>query len=530
MSSHVYVVDSALKRTQIKVTPGTYLRDVLADACKAKKVDPESYTLKTQTGKAVDLSQPFRLSGLASGAKLQLTQASRSTGVVNVALQLPESEGGGRFTDKFPSTTSLWQVLRKFEDGVAGQAQRKHNFTKRSVKLPSNQPSGSGNLEYEAPELNIMGRSIEGLSALQQTLSQLCFNSSSVLIRLSFKKSGRPLEEATEEMKQYFSAAEADAAVESSSSVTQEVRGAHAGPDGKMESRPNADAENAALPAEGEAGPEPAEPDDRDTPMVDGPYEGAAPNDVLASSSETQPGTTNPQVPETSNKINGISVYRPPSSSTPAAALQQDDPTVFEPTIEGAKAHQASLERAGRNKRLKSDKELEEEEQARQEALSKVREVVIRVRYPDQSQIETTVTPAETCADLYAKVQGTLRHADQPFELRAPDSKNQNALLPNTPTKRLVRDCGFRGKVLVTMGWAQATDPKARLEKCLNDEYAGAAQEMKVNLQTQQAAGEASHRAAMANQSGGQASGSGSGKGKGDLESRLKKLVGFGKK
>jgi tether containing UBX domain for GLUT4 len=41
---------------------------------------------------------------------LQLTQASKSPGVVSVALQLPESEGGQRLNDKFASNTSLWLV------------------------------------------------------------------------------------------------------------------------------------------------------------------------------------------------------------------------------------------------------------------------------------------------------------------------------------------------------------------------------------------------------------------------------------
>ncbi|CAK3850414.1 Hypothetical predicted protein [Lecanosticta acicola] len=527
MASHVYVVDSAFKRTQIKVTPSKYLREVLEEACKAKKVNPESYALKTDKGKTVDLSQPFRLSGLSAGAKLQLTQASRSVGVVNVALQLPENEGGSRFSDKFPSSTTLWQILRKFEDGVAGQAQRKLNLTQRAV--PSNQSSGSGRLEYEAPQLDIMGRNLTGVKELQQTLSQLGYNSSSVLLRLSFKSSGQPLDEAMKEIEEYFSITQTEGVAESSSSASQEAKGAHAMPDGSMGSVPDASADNAGMLVEGAAGPEPAEPDARDSPMIDAPTAEPVTDDVIASSSETQPGTVNPEPTQsTSNKINGISVYRPPSSSTPAAALQQDDPAVFQPTIEGAKAHQASLERAGRNTRLKSDKELEEEEKVRQEALSRVKEVTVRVRYPDQSQIETTLTADDTCADLYNKVQGTLRHSSEPFELRTYGDKNQNLLLPNSSSKRLVRDFGFKAKILVTMGWAQEASSKARLEKCLNDQYASAAQEMKVNLQTQQAASEASHRAAMAKPES--KSEGGSGKGKGDLESKMKKFLGFGKK
>ena len=121
--SNVYVIDSSFKRTQIKVTPSKPLREILEEACKTRKLNPEGFTLKGANNKTLDLSQPFRLSGLSAGAKLQLVQASRSPSVVSVALQLPESEGGGRLSDKFPSSTSLWLVLRKYEDGVAGAAQ-----------------------------------------------------------------------------------------------------------------------------------------------------------------------------------------------------------------------------------------------------------------------------------------------------------------------------------------------------------------------------------------------------------------------
>lgn len=202
MASTLFVLDSAFKRTTVKVTPGTHMRDVLEEACKARKWSPESYALKTATNKTVDLSQPFRLSGLAGGAKLTLIQASRSPSVVNVALQLPEREGGGRLSDKFPSTTSLWLVLRKYEDAVAGQPPRKLNLTQRGV-APS-QSAGSGRLEYEQPCLHLMGRNLESFVDLQKTLAQLGLNSGSVLIRLSFRSMGQPLEEAMQEIEQHF--------------------------------------------------------------------------------------------------------------------------------------------------------------------------------------------------------------------------------------------------------------------------------------------------------------------------------------
>ena len=53
MASNVFVVDASFKRTQVKVTPGKYLREILEEACRGRKLNPEEYTLKTQNNKPV---------------------------------------------------------------------------------------------------------------------------------------------------------------------------------------------------------------------------------------------------------------------------------------------------------------------------------------------------------------------------------------------------------------------------------------------------------------------------------------------
>lgn len=519
MASNVFVVDSSIKRTQVKVTPGKYLREVLEEACKSRKLNPEEYTLKTQNNKTLDLAQPFRLSGLSAGAKLQLTQASKSPGVVSVALQLPESEGGGRLSDKFPSSTSLWLVLRKYEDAVAGSSSKKLNLTQRGVPTSS---SGAGRLMYEQPCLHLLGRNLETFTDLQKTLAQLGLNGGSALIKLTFKTTETPLEDAMKEMSEYFNSIDTVPAG-LGSSVSQGPAGAHTSPDGTMESVPDAAAENAAVPTEDEAKQEPIE----DASIVEGVTAQTAENDVIASSSETAPLPDIPEDTPPSNTINGISVYRPPTSSTPAAALHNDDPAVFEPTIDHAKSHQAALQQAGKNKRLLSDKELEEQEVARQEKLASVQSVVVRVRYPDQSQIETTVYASETAADLYAKVMDTLAAAPEPFELRYTASK-AHEILPNSSSQRLVRDFGFRGKVLVTLVWSPDASLRAREGPSLKEEYRRHATELKVELATQQAEGESAHRTAMQKLDK-QPEEAGQGK-KEDLESKMKKFLGFKKK
>lgn len=516
MASNVFVVDSSFKRTQVKVSPSMPLKEVLDEACRSRKLKPEEYMLKTQNNKTVDLSQPFRLSGLTAGAKLQLTQASRSTGVVSMALQLPDGvEGGGRrVQDKFPSSTSLWLVLRKYEDGVAGSGQRL-NLTQRGV--PSSESHGAGRLLYEQPCIHVMGRSLETFEDLQKTLAQLGLNNGSVMMRLTFKSSEQPLEEAMREITGYFTSVESvPAGTHEDSTQADARRGQHGPVDTTM---PDASAENAAAPEEGVAGKEP----NKDLTAQDGPTAPVVENDVLASSSETAAQAT----PPPSNSINGIAVYRPPSSSTPAAAQMPDDPAVFEPSIDQARAHQAAIARNTRNQRLASDKELEEQEAARREQLANVQSVQVRVRYPDQSMIETTVYASETAADLYDKVQGTLAAQDEGFELRCLGPKGQQTV-PKSPQQRLVRDLGFKGKVLVTLAWAPGASLKARQGPSLKEEYRSRAKELKVDLASQQAQGQQAHKEAMAKPESEKAEGKK--KGGGDVEAKMKKFLGFGRK
>ena len=517
MASHVFVLDSSFKRTQVKVAPGKYLREVLEEACKSRKLDPEEYTLKTQNNKALDLSQPFRLSGLSAGAKLQLVQASKSPGVVSVALQLPDSEGGQRLNDKFPSNTSLWLVLRKFEDAVAGSSSKQLNLTQRGIPTGN---QGEGRLVYEHPCLHLLNRNLESFSDLQKTFAQLGLNGGSVLIKLSYKKTECPLEEAMKEISDFFTSIDTvPAGIGSSASQSREEAQANgAMPDTIMDSTP--------VPAEAEAEPEPSE----DVTASEWPTTQPVEDDVMASSSQTeiQP-EPQPQSPELENiepptTINGISVYRPPSSSTPAAALMEEDPAVFEPNIDHAKSHQANLQQAGKNKRLLSDKELAEIENTRQQNLASIQSVIVRVRYPDQSQIETTIYASETAADLYAKVMDTLAAAPEPFELRYTGTKGHE-VIPNSGSKRLVRDLGFKGRVLVTLVWSPEASVQAQRGPSLKEEYRKHATDLKVELASQQVQGEAAHRTAMQKPESKPAK-----KEPADLETKMKRFLGFAKR
>ncbi|KAK4951754.1 hypothetical protein LTR10_009673 [Elasticomyces elasticus] len=492
------------RRTAVKVTPATLLQSVLVQACQAKKLDPALYTLKTAANKSVDLSQQFRLSGLSAGAKLQLVQASRSAGVVNIAIQLPDVEGG-RLSDKFPSTTSLWLILRKFEDGVAGSGKRL-NLTQRGV-----QPEGAsaGTLLYETPSVSVENRKYEGFEELQKTLGELGYNGGNVLLKVSFRSTQQPLEEAMKEIGGFFTATKDEGAMEGVVS-----------PQAEMPKDAEVD----------EGGGVPMSEDDMPAPNPSSEAEPQPSSSQADPPQQQQSDENTPPPPATSSTTNRISVYRPPTNGTPVAALAPDDPSAFEPTIDHARLHQATLGTRGQNQRLKSDKELEELEATKQQHLATVQNVRVRVQYPDEHIIETVFAASATAAELYETVRSTLRGPGEAFELRWFGPKGRLESLPDSGTKRLVRDLGFRGGVKVTLVPAADAGVEAKRNLCLNEEHMSLARELKVELAEQRDDGEAAHKEAMAKP---EANGSGKGKGKasgGDVEAKMKKFLGFGGK
>ncbi|KAK3633922.1 hypothetical protein LTR56_015531 [Elasticomyces elasticus] len=502
--STLFVVDSSARRTAVKVTPATLLQSVLVQACQAKKLDPALYTLKTAANKPVDLSQQFRLSGLSAGAKLQLVQASRSAGVVNIAIQLPDNESG-RLSDKFPSITSLWLILRKFEDGVAGSG-KKLNLTQRGV-----QPEGAsaGTLLYETPSVSAENRKYEGFEELQKTLGELGYNGGNVLLKISFRRTEQPLEEAMKEIGGFFTATKEEGAMEGVVSPQAEV------------------------PKEAEVdgdGGVPMSEDDIPAPNPSSEPE-PQPSSSQTDSPQQQQSDENTPPPPSSSTTNRISVYRPPSNGTPAAALAPDDPSAFEPTIDHARLHQATLGTRGQNQRLKSDKELDEIEATRQQHLATVQNVRVRVQYPDEHIIETNFAASATSAELYETVRSTLRGPSETFELRWFGPKGRLESLPDSGTKRLVRDLGFRGGVKVTLVPAADASDEAKKNLMLKEEHMSQAQELKVELAEQRDEGEAAHKEAMAKPEGKDGGkGKGRANGGGDVEAKMKKFLGFGGK
>ncbi|KAE9381509.1 hypothetical protein N431DRAFT_425082 [Stipitochalara longipes BDJ] len=472
MASQVYVLDSSARRATIKVTPGKYLTDVLEEACAKLGYKASNYSLK-HNNKPVDISRTFRQSGLSPGAKLELIFASRSPSVVSVALQLPQSLASsapnGRLVDKFASDTSLWLILRKFES--TGEANL--NFTARGVTQLETGASGAGRIFYEQPVLNVVGRELSTLEDLQKTLAQLGLNSGTTLIRLEFKKTERPLEDAMAQIGQYFKEEEvpqASAPGESSDAAPKEVDTITAAiarlP--SVEPTITKDVEMNSVDASERTSADP-------TPYPETIGDAPLPIPVTPSK-RPAPESGEEQVLGPDQRP--LFVFSPPTNDTPKAVLVPHNEDDFEPTIAHAKLHQSRLLNNTQNKRLLSDAETEQQEAEKAAKLANTKEVSIKVRFPDQSTIVSTFTAQETCAKLYTFVNGVIAAEDQPFKLVWISKGPQ--MVPKDEKKELIKDLGFEGRMLVNFVWDDAASEGARKAPTLKPQYVQSAKEVHV--------------------------------------------------
>ena len=411
----------------------------------------------------------MRLAGLVSGAKLELAQASRSPSVVSVALQIPDTEAKGfsnRIVDKFASNTTVWMILRQFES-LVGPPSR--NFTGRSTPVSSVNGSGGGRLHYETPVIQVMGRELSSLPELQSTLAQLGFNHGSALLRLTFRTTQTPLEDALHEIGQYFTTAEKldDSTVEKGLSgegqeatpSTEEVEAS--------ESRTSTNSASEAQPSTTQAL----------TSL--GSDLGATISPGASSHSDTP-----------RNLPRDITIFSPTSSNTPKAAQQPFNEKDYEPTVDHAKLHQSRLAAAGTNKRLLSDAEISAQAEAKANQSANVQQVQIKVRFPDQMQALSTFSRADTAKSLYGFVRSIIVHEHEPFELRFSAANGFKTVpIDSEDDPRLIGQLGMVGRVLVNMIWAGDASIEARTSSVLKAKYGQKAQVIEAN-EVQDVAGE----------------------------------------
>ncbi|PKS06407.1 hypothetical protein jhhlp_007155 [Lomentospora prolificans] len=453
MSSHVVVMSSSARSTKVKVTPGTYMSDVLAQACQSLNVSG-NFILKHKQ-RTVDLSVPFRIAGLPSGAKLDLVVQSKSPAPVTVAVAIPSPQGdpfpNGRLGGKYPSNFTVWQILRQVES-LPEALNAKLNITARGMaSTSSGLPSGSGQLLYEQPTLNIMGRELATFQDFQKTLSQLGYNSGSVLIRLSYKTTGITFFEAQQQIAQYFRELETAKPEDSATPATETDAPALVQPATEGSEQPSTAAKELTPAVSEIANPTQV------APVAEPQRERSAPSDPL------QP----------------VNIYAAPTSATPQAALTKVNEADFTPSIVHAQMHQARLKESGKNKRLLSDKELEEQAAAAEAKLAAVQSIEVKVRFPDNTSASWTITKEDTGAKLYKAVRTVMANSSLPFRLSIPGTR-EVIRDEDSPRNQLMKTYKLTGNIVVNLLWDEGVSPATRGQPFLKTSAAQAAQRIVV--------------------------------------------------
>ncbi|KAI0019552.1 GLUT4 regulating protein TUG-domain-containing protein [Xylariomycetidae sp. FL0641] len=456
MASNVKVVGTDLRQVTVKVSPGTYLTEVLEQACTKLKVNPAKFLLKHKQ-RQLDLSQDFRTSGLIPGARLELIVRANTPTAINVALQLPAPESSlfpphGRATEKLPSDFTIWQILRQFESGKAS-AGKNLNFTQRGVAQMSNgTASGSGQLFYETPHVVIEKRTLTTFVDFQKTLSQLGYNSGSVLMRLSFHKTDKTLADAMAEIQSYF----------------------------QIEEKENKPKETTATgePHEPSTTVPPSSTDGTSEVTPEIPAAGGAPAEDTIDSTTAQPPPSSDAM-EVDQPVSAdhrpVTVFSAPTSNTPAAALRQDYEEDYVPDTKDAIMHQQRLKAASENKRLLSDRELEEKAAEQAAKVAALKSILIKVRCPGNVQVQWAFGPADTGATLHREVRGVMRHPEAPFKLALPPGRT---LIRDDSTKTLIRGYGLASNSVVNFLWDDSVSADVRAQPFCHDRAAAKAKDI----------------------------------------------------
>ncbi|TGO65111.1 hypothetical protein BCON_0004g01110 [Botryotinia convoluta] len=447
MASNVVVIDKGFNRATIKVTPGTYMSEVVSEACKKLGKKNTNYDLKKSNDKPIDLSQTYRQTGLTTGAKLTLVEASRSPAPVSIALQLPQDLAsavpGGRLKDTFPSNTTLWLILRKFEssNGAANL-----NFTGRGVAQLQNGASGAGRMVYEMPVLNVMGREMATFGDLQKTLANFGLNKGTGLLRLTFRQTDQPIEEAMKDIGEYFKEEEQEPEASAETPQKSEI---------VMDTITH-------LPSSE------SEPQNEDTNMEDSdpsdttPYSTPTPAGTTTNATPSNPPPSSSTDPSTSPQILGpdglpVTVFSAPSNSTPRAALAPHNDNDYIPTIHHAKSVLSRLQNSSQNTKLLSYDEELALETSRQDRLSKIKEIPLRIRFPDQMAVSKSITNESHGKWLYEYVRGLIVHENEPFKLIYQSNKGRETI-PNEESKFLIKHLGIQGPTVVNLAWEDSAN------------------------------------------------------------------------
>jgi tether containing UBX domain for GLUT4 len=421
--------------------------------------------------------------------------------------------------DKVPSDTTLWRILRKFESAAEG---KNLNFTARGVtEVANGAATGAGRIFYEMPCLNIVGRECATFGDLQKTLQQLGINNGTAMIRLSFRKTEQPLEEAITEIREYFKEEEALEGSGSAGTVTAQTEVTNITEAVSI----LASEEPAGLQEKGTGSIAPEA--SGSTPEGTTPYIEPVGDVPLPVTPSKRSAPISKEEPSFELNQRRIEVYLPPSADTPRAALAPHNEADFEPTLGHLQSVQGRLQNSTQNKRLPSDAEIEREEEERAAKLSAVKELRIKIRLADQSLAIATLYTTDDAAVLYDLVKSAIAAEDQPFKLVWTDHKGRRTV-PQDSKVKLIKDLGFSERMLVNFHWEDSASASVRKAPTLKSEILKKAKALQVPEVVALAPNDSESGPGVDKGKGKEVEGQGSGKGKGKVPSWL--LKGLSKK
>ena len=167
MSKTIVILMPNGRRELVNVTPSSLLNPLFADLCKKRGFESDQYVLKSSTGKLIDGTIPFRLTGIPNRAVLETSFCSNqiigsdTTLTVDVCVQLPDGE---RLTVKLEDSCPLWDVIERL-------------LEKKPDLLDE---------EDVEPCLSFMDHTFRGSQALLERTLKNCGISGRALLRFSF--------------------------------------------------------------------------------------------------------------------------------------------------------------------------------------------------------------------------------------------------------------------------------------------------------------------------------------------------------
>lgn len=113
MAMSVTVLCPNGRRVNVKVTPNTSILQIIEDACRKEKFDPDEYDLK-HLHRILDTSSTVRYANIPNKSQLELLKTAVPRTASNVTVNIA-TDPGLRLVHEFPPNTTLWEILSHHE-------------------------------------------------------------------------------------------------------------------------------------------------------------------------------------------------------------------------------------------------------------------------------------------------------------------------------------------------------------------------------------------------------------------------------